>query len=718
METVLRGARQLGGIVDERDSVVARRWVWVPYTRLREVEFEMNRWCVRSRWRARHVWVTAGMGLALLSTVACGMTVRSEQSAPHGSEPAPFPETAERLRGEIQSELETYLSAQDSATRRALADGVDVPAAFKHGAVLDALNDPWHGLTRLERHAAAVGQIMMRTPHDLAALIQAVGGGRQGPARESVLIAQPLASDPAAHLAYMIEVLESAERLRAEAIDDLDQAERRFLFDRAQVIARGFLPQVSEFGGDAKVEAEEDLRFAHLVGKRLDMAALVDSAKRLAGLSDPRWLSKMHDVFERHSELTLELEWATGTILLRHEGPSGLIIIGGAGPNRYQMDGRVALLIDLGGDDVYVGTIGAASSEEDGNRVVIDLGGNDRYHAGPLGLATGRLAVGMVVDREGDDEYLLEHGSGGTGFAGVGILVDLSGNDRYRGTKLTQGAGVGGIGLLVDGGGDDVFTSSGYAIGFAGPLAEGVLVDASGNDRYECGAVFPSNYNAIEAPDSKPGDPDFQYDGFCLGVAAGKRILTRDPQWLRYGLAGGRGILLDLAGNDWYASDTFSQGAGYFFGVGVKVDLDGDDDHRAARYGHGAGAHYAVGLFIDAQGHDRYGSTGPVYNGGTGWDRSVTLAIDAGDGDDVYDLSRSDGLGQADHGSWSLFIEEAGQDRYRVPSGMGKARENSLGGFFDLAGEDHYESVSTRDPGDRGNGRTFVDGSGGLFVDR
>ncbi|MBD0305832.1 MAG: hypothetical protein ICV76_04685 [Nitrospiraceae bacterium] len=55
--------------------------------------------------------------------------------------------------------------------------------------------------------------------------------------------------------------------------------------------------------------------------------------------------------------------------------------------------------------------------------------------------------------------------------------------------------------------------------------------------------------------------------------------------------------------------------------------------------------HYGVGLFIDAHGRDRYASTGPFYNGGTAWDLSVSLWIDADVDDDIYDLSRSDGLG-------------------------------------------------------------------------
>lgn len=60
-----------------------------------------------------------------------------------------------------------------------------------------------------------------------------------------------------------------------------------------------------------------------------------------------------------------------------------------------------ALVIDVGGDDVYRGTIGANASVEQGVNVVIDLAGNDRYHGSPMGLAMGRLGIGLVADLGG-----------------------------------------------------------------------------------------------------------------------------------------------------------------------------------------------------------------------------------------------------------------------------------------------------------------------------
>src|SRR5262249_39722819 len=147
--------------------------------------------------------------------------------------------------------------------------------------------------------------------------------------------------------------------------------------------------------------------------------------------------------------------------------------------------------------------------------------------------------------------------------------------------------------------------------------------DVAGNDSYQCGKKYPSGYNQSDSPDAKPGDPGFQYDCFGLGMGLGRRIYPRSDEGNAYALAGGVGVVIDLAGDDRYDSSNFSQACGYFFGVGLKLDLAGNDVHGAARYGIASGAHYGVGLFIDYGGKDTYASTGPVYTGACAWDHSV-----------------------------------------------------------------------------------------------
>ncbi len=167
-------------------------------------------------------------------------------------------------------------------------------------------------------------------------------------------------------------------------------------------------------------------------------------------------------------------------VLLVEKTSYGMIVIGGAGPNTYELDERFGLVIDVGGNDLYRGKIAASADEDQGNAVVIDLGGNDTYTGAPLGLATGRLGVGLLIDQIGDDVYQLDMGSGGAGFGGLGILFDAKGNDVYMGNRLTQGAAIGGLGLLLDAAGNDRYTSHGFAIGFGGPLGVGAVIDITG----------------------------------------------------------------------------------------------------------------------------------------------------------------------------------------------------------------------------------------------
>jgi len=92
---------------------------------------------------------------------------------------------------------------------------------------------------------------------------------------------------------------------------------------------------------------------------------------------------------------------------LNHHATHSLIVIGEPGPNTYGLDQLVALIINLGGDDLSRGLIGASSDEDHGNAAVIDLSENDTYEATLLELATGRLGVGLVVDHAGNDVYQL-----------------------------------------------------------------------------------------------------------------------------------------------------------------------------------------------------------------------------------------------------------------------------------------------------------------------
>lgn len=596
------------------------------------------------------------------------------------------------------------------------------PAQFKRRLVLDALKQPWEGMANIEKQGRLVAKLAEGGAPNLPAILDVLEAGMDRTSTFKKAPSLPVTNKPEDLVAFMTDTLEQASQQRDSALANVTEADRRLVFAQAAVMAEHFSPQIMPTSQATMARLESDLRFAELLERKIDYGGLIGAAQILARLANAHWLRHLAGAFTKSLPSMQIPTGVTGDIMLVQETSYGLIVIGGPGPNTYDVDKRVALLIDLGGNDRYRGLLAASGDTDHGNAVIIDLNGNDIYEGSPLGLATGRLGVGLLIDYAGDDLYQMQMASGGTGFGGIGILFDAQGNDTYQGNRLTLGAAMGGLGLVFDEAGNDHYSVPGFGIGFGGPLGVGAVIDMSGDDDYQCGGQYPSAYNSHDAPDGKPGDPLFQYDCFGLGTGSGQRIFTKRAERQSKSLAGGLGLLLDIAGQDRYDSANFSQGHGYFFGAGLKLDLQGNDEHNAARYGHGASAHFGVAVFIDDQGDDQYRSTGPYYNGGVAWDNSSSLMIDAGNGRDTYLFDHSTGLGAADYGGWGLFVDEGGADQYRAKDGFGLTSEKGLAAFFDLDGPDTYvlstDTSDTTDSHRPQNGLSFRHASGGIFVDR
>lgn len=627
----------------------------------------------------------------------------------------------ERVSPAVQRDFDRLAGDKQNAIAQVHEIVDQMPAKYKRRLALTSLMQPWQGLLDLERQGLLVADIAEGGAIGLPALLDILEAGMDRTSEFYKAIPIPAKATLQDHLAFIVASLEQASLHREKALTNLTEEERQFLFQHAASWVEHYSPQISSLSTQTIPQVKANLRFVDLLIEQVDYADLIAAAQVLARLANERWLHQLTTALPNGSPAAQAYPGVTGDVLLVEKTSYGLVVVGGPGPNTYELDGRFGLVIDLGGDDLYRGIIGASANEEQGNSVVIDLSGNDTYNGSALGLATGRLGVGLLIDQSGDDVYQMEEGSGGAGFGGLGILVDAKGNDVYMGNRLTQGAAIGGLGLLFDSAGNDRYTSHGFAIGFGGPLGVGAVVDVTGDDHYQCGDKIPSAYNANDAPNGKPGDPMFQYDCFGLGAGAGSRVLSKRPEWQAHNLAGGWGLLLDIEGQDQYHSANFSQGHGYFFGVGMKLDLAGNDHHQAARYGHGASAHYGTALFIDRQGDDRYESTGPYYNGGVAWDHSVSLLIDAGNGRDAYAFEHSTGLSRADYSGWAVFIDEGGADSYQTQSGFGDSSEQAVAGFFDLQGKDNYSLLPDYRAtlGQRPNNETqFVYPNGGVFQDR
>ncbi|MGE5345651.1 MAG: hypothetical protein ACM3JH_06835, partial [Acidithiobacillales bacterium] len=138
----------------------------------------------------------------------------------------------------------------------------------------------------------------------------------------------------------------------------------------------------------------------------------------------------------------------------------GRIRVAGTGNDRhlvYSDERPFLLIVDLGGDDSYIGSHAAGIWPAQRVSVVIDLCGNDTYEAGPgePSQGSGLGGVGILWDAAGNDRYEAAERSQGFAQFGAGILVDDSGNDDYRLGVAGQGAALFGTALLLDQAGDD-----------------------------------------------------------------------------------------------------------------------------------------------------------------------------------------------------------------------------------------------------------------------
>jgi len=395
-----------------------------------------------------------------------------------------------------------------------------------------------------------------------------------------------------------------------------------------------------------------------------------------------------------------------GRFLAIRETPAGLMLIGDKGPNVYGMD--ASLIIDSGGDDLYINNAGAPVYEihkraVSGIRyptaVVIDFEGNDRYiSSGFSAVAAGFFGLGLILDMAGDDVYAGGRLSLGASFFGMGCLMDMAGNDTYVCSEGGQGCAFFGAACLFDGKGDDLYQGAKFVQGFGGPMGLGQLYDLKGNDHYRAGWKHGSSY----------GTKDI-YQAFSQGVGWGFRKRA----------AGGIGILHDSGGDDTYEAGNFSQGTGYFLGLGVLRDNSGNDVYRGSRYCQGAAAHQAAGALLDFNGNDVY-SGKIAANQGAAWDLSVACLVDYA-GNDCYkagDLS----LGAGAQNGMGLFFDGEGNDRYESPAkslgfsgGLsygGGRNAGNMGIFLDVGGGRNFYAVKSR------KNHTFcVKGNLGIFLD-
>lgn len=450
------------------------------------------------------------------------------------------------------------------------------------------------------------------------------------------------------------------------AEEDLRAAFREVTTGEIRLIERRLFPEgLGPLPGEEPLYnpgALEETREALRAAERVDREALARAGAVLA-----RAAREAAGVLSRDEAFLARRE------AVQFSTAAGEVRIGGAGPDVHR--GPALLILDPGGDDVYLGPVASAGPGR--CALVIDLAGDDAYLGGDRTQGAGVRGAGLLLDMAGDDLYRAGSGAQGAGVFGVGLLVDVEGDDRYVGGRFTQAAALWGWGGLLDLDGNDLYQCASRGQAFTWLRGGACLLDACGDDRYISGLGRPD-----------PREPDMN-QSFAQGFAMGLRNLC----------PGGTALLLDGAGNDVYEGQYFAQGASYWMGVGVLYDRSGRDSYLARRYAQGAGIHLSFGMLLDEEGDDRTVSWG--VSQGCGHDFGVGVLVN-GTGNDVYAADWLS-MGASEANGIGIFADERGDDGYETRAGAGfggltpSRRSGGLGLFLDAGGRDRYSKRGSND---------------------
>ncbi len=380
-------------------------------------------------------------------------------------------------------------------------------------------------------------------------------------------------------------------------------------------------------------------------------------------------------------------EGCDGDVILVRETAAGTVVVGGKGRTVYTR--AFALVIDLGGDDVYEGACAAGQAPDLPVSVVVDLSGDDTYRTTRgYSQGSGHLGVGVLLDAGGDDVYVADAYAQGSGHVGVGVLIDMDGVDTMRADSLAQGSGVMGIGVLVDLEGSDVVRVSRQGQGFGAAGGVGVLLDAAGDDARFAGGAYPDE------------------NGLTQSMAQGYGRGYPPSQNCPVGVSGGIGLLVDLQGNDAYVADDLCQGTGYWFGLGGLYDARGEDRYVASRFAQGAGVVNGAGALVEVEGDDVYVCSLVGLSQGCGHGLAVGVLADYAGKDSYHAGTISQGAGN--EGGIGALVDFGGDDSiYAKADSQGRGgtseerKTGSFGLLFNAGGTDLYSIGGERSANDK-----------------
>jgi hypothetical protein len=564
------------------------------------------------------------------------------------------------------------------ASDRPLHDLIEAHSTWVHrGAHLDELAADVHVPAAVDLSG---GNALFRALAGVRATANPLDGPGDGPFDEAALLEATSAwPEPAQEpLARLVLAIAEAARWKKVALFRVDAAALDRI--RAQLLDENYATidtaYVSPKGGSVVADLA-------LVADQIDATALHASALAVAAAVDDVQAA-LADV-EPFDGGDLTLATSYGQIALRSSATADT-----------WDNPATALVVDLGGDDVYGDGAATAMLWWEGASVVVDVRGDDQYGIDvpdlqdgsaqgwavfepKLGFTQGSAvaAVAVLSDGAGHDRYAASVHAQGSAVLGVGVLDDRGGNDIYRVGAHGQGVADFGLGILRDAGGDDDYRGYSVVQGVGKPGGHGLLLDQGGSDTYVALVQaqepwLPAEYSApnyFNLPSSWAYGIDGvpHYMSIAQGTGWGYRHEWLQPLTGRTAVwAGGFGALVDLGdGNDTHVADCMSMGQGFVYGLGMLYDEGGDDTYRTFWWGPGASAHMGVGLF---------------------WDRD-------GD-DDVYTTRASSGFGYDLGVGW--WIDEGGDDTYGGQVHYGRAYLNAFTYFLNLGGDDVYNSGGVR----------------------
>ena len=579
----------------------------------------------------------------------------------------PEPLAAERFVNALVSEFS--LEEDYAAQRRTLADLVSQRDILCPLRTVSVMREPF-ALPALSRRLADM-------PDDLSAILAHAGAWLDQPAA-ILSVAGWAGTDPSpkAHALHIAASLGPATARCRKAFAALSDEERTFLMENVHLMATALLDDVMIRRDPDKQRLSDVLRVVRL-STRVDRGEFIAAAQHVAEVFNSAYLARLRHDLANQGE----------GVFLTHHADFGDIVFAGTGSTWHKQP--AAVVIDLGGDDLYTGAAPQPLA------VIIDLGGDDEYAATfPVAQGGGLMGVALLHDEAGNDRYRGRRWAQGAGLLGVGVLHDCAGDDSYRAGSYGQAAAFCGVGLLIDDAGNDRYEAErfGQALGLPGGFA--ALIDRDGEDHYYCKGHDLGAYQT-------PGI----FAGWGQGCGVGFRHVA----------SGGVALLLDMAGNDTYEGGNFSQGGGYYFGWGALVDRAGNDRYLGSRYAQAFAAHQALGFLEDHAGNDVYRVSREVGQS-CSWDQAITALIDRS-GNDVYSAGDF-AVGASAHNGIAIFVDAAGRDTYERNPGRARAAPNDYHGgtclslILDLGGDQDSYAGRTE-----ANNTVHKAGEHGLFAD-